>query len=351
MSIGYGSILAEEFTIGNNSGYVEGTGELLSDQSASGRERPWAPKKGAVEKMHKLMAKARKVDETIVSESMLDNMKHCGEYLIFKQCPHHSGEKFLQKASFCRHRLCPMCNWRKSLKMFSQMSAIVEKMTDDHSGLRFIFLTLTVRNCKGENLSETIDQMNNAFSLMTGKSKTLAITKGLKKYILGHFKAIEVTYNRIDNTYHPHFHVVLTVPDSYFTRGFTKTEKWVEIWQKCLKVDYRPVIHVETVDMANKGALCEVTKYATKGEYLADDMPEDLASQVVLNLARGLKGKRLVTFGGLFREVRAFLQQDDVEDGDLVHVDGDEGNSDICKICGSKLLEHMYKWRLGAYVN
>lgn len=340
-------IVSETFTTGN---IIFGTGEILSDQSVSGKERPWKEKKEVGLKLYKLLKTAREKDNTVISESMLDKVQHCGEHLIFKQCPHHSNEKHLVKADFCRHRLCPMCNWRKSLKMFSQMSEIVEKMTDNTKDLRFIFLTLTVRNCEGDKLSETIDHMNNAFTLMTSKNRTVAISKPIKKYILGYFKALEVTYNVKADTYHPHFHVVLAVPNSYFTRGFTKTEKWVEIWQKCLGVDYKPMVDVRSVDTTDKGALCEITKYATKGEYLLDGIQEQQASGAVAVLAKALKGRRLVGYSGIFREVRKFLNHDDIEDGDLIHVTGEQEN-DTCKICGTKMLEHMYKWRVGAYVN
>lgn len=339
-------IVPETYTPGN----IIGTGEILSDISASGRERPWAEKRRASQKLYKLFKIARRSDETVITVSALDRLNHCAEHLVFKQCPNHSAEKHLTKGDFCRNRLCPTCNWRKSLKMFSQMSEIVEKMTDDRKDLRFIFLTLTVKNCKGDELSDTIDRMNNAFKVMTDKSKTLAITKSVKKYILGWFKALEITYNRKADTYHPHLHVVLAVPNSYFTRGFTKTEKWAEIWRKCLGVDYQPVIDVRSVDTTDKGALCEITKYATKGEYLLDDIPEKQAAAVVAVMAKALKSRRLVGFSGLFREVRKFLQQDDVEDGDLLHVTGEQ-EADTCRICGSKLLEHMYKWHIGAYVN
>ena len=339
-------IVPETYTPSN----IFGTGEILSDISASGRERPWSEKKKASQKLYKLFRLARGSDETVITASALDRLNHCAEHLVFKQCPNHSAEKHLTKGDFCRNRLCPICNWRKSLKMFSQMSEIVEKMTDDRRDLRFIFLTLTVKNCKGDELSDTIDHMNKAFKLMTDKKQTLAIAKSVKQYILGYFKALEITYNRKADTYHPHFHVVLAVPDSYFTRGFTKTAKWVEIWQKCLGIDYKPVVDVRSVDTADKGALCEISKYATKGEYLLDDVTQEQGAAVVAVMAKSLKNRRLVTFSGLFREVRKFLQHDDIEDGDLIHVTGEQDN-DTCKVCGSKLLEHMYKWRIGAYVN
>ena len=45
-----------------------------------------------------------------------DRVSQCGSYLDFGVLP--DGTKKLVKANFCRDRLCPMCNWRRSLKLF-----------------------------------------------------------------------------------------------------------------------------------------------------------------------------------------------------------------------------------------
>ena len=49
--------------------------------------------------------------------------------------------------------------------MYGQMTEIVGKMTTDRADLRFIFLTLTVENPEGQDLSATIDAMNKGFAL------------------------------------------------------------------------------------------------------------------------------------------------------------------------------------------
>lgn len=330
--------------------YVRNTGEVLSDPAANGKERPWVPKKEAVEVMSELLEIAYKNDKTVISPAMLLKVKHCGEFLIFKQCPNHSSEKRLISADFCRHRLCPMCNWRKSLKMFSQMSQLVERMTDTNSELRFLFLTLTVKNCTGDKLSETLDHMNKALKLLTDKSKTLAASKCIKQYILGYFKSLEITYKVKSDTFHPHFHLLLAVPESYFVQGFVKTSKWADIWQQCLGVDYTPVVDVRSVDMAQKGVICEITKYAVKGEYLLKGVSKKRGAAAVATLAKSLKNRRLVGFSGIFNRVRKELKQDDIESGDLINISGEE-KGDICKVCGTKMLDHMYTWKFGVYVN
>lgn len=44
-------------------------------------------------------------------------------------------------------------------------------------------------------------------------------------------------------------------------------------------------------------------------------------------MEEGLYRKRLISYGGLLKEVHKELNLDDIEDGDLVHVDDEEKES------------------------
>ena len=39
---------------------------------------------------------------------------------------------------------------------------------------------------------------------------------------------------------HPHYHALLLVKPSYFTKNYIKQSEWVEMWQKALRADYAP---------------------------------------------------------------------------------------------------------------
>jgi hypothetical protein len=68
------------------------------------------------------------------------------------------------------------------------------------------------------------------------------------------------------------------VAPAYFQGDYLKQAEWAELWQQCLRVDYRPVVDIRTVKLdltqtsrrVNQppkqlwGAVAEILKYAVK---------------------------------------------------------------------------------------
>ncbi|EAJ9438770.1 replication protein [Campylobacter coli] len=74
------------------------------------------------------------------------------------------------------------------------------------------------------------------------------------------------------------------------------------------------------------GAIVETAKYPTKPiEKMGKTEEQKL--KVTDDLMKALKNKRQIGFGGLFKEIRKELQLDDVERGDLIHIDDE--NQDV----------------------
>lgn len=256
-----------------------------------------------------------------------------------------TGDSFkLHRANFCRDRLCPMCSWRRSYKIFGQVSQIMDLIADKYE---FLFLTLTVPNCTADELINTLNRMTRAWTKLFHYKRVERILKGF-------FKALEITYNQTADTYHPHFHVVLAVPKSYFnSRDYLHRDEWLSMWQKAMndssitQVDIRKARdkHKEKIGKtaAEKlaSAVAEIAKYAVKSsDYLFDD--EELTDKVVSVLVPALSDRRLCSFGGCFKEAHQALQLDDTENGDLIHIDG-ELRSDVA------LQIYRYGWSCGAY--
>jgi len=318
------------------------TGEILTDAGRNGKERPWKAHKEEGIRLDNLFVAAKKIDDSVITDNGLKSLEECGDTLVFLR--DNNGEKRLHSANFCRNRLCPMCNWRRSLKMYSQVSQITNKILATRKA-RFIFVTLTVRNPDGGDLAETLDLMNKGFSYITSNSRTFAPAKKFKESLQGYIKATEITYNSRDNTYHPHIHCIFQVRPSYFSRDYIKKDGWIKLWQKAMKLDYTPSVHIETIKNTTSNAVAEVAKYPTKSADLLKVEDEDQAVEALIVLAKTLKGRRLITFGGDFAIVKRELKLDDVENGDLIHAEQEVENfNPIAKV--------IYRWRaeVGAYI-
>src|SRR5699024_10185729 len=72
-----------------------------------------------------------------------------------------------------------------------------------------------------------------------------------------------------------------------------------------------------------KLAIDETAKYPVKDTaFMSDDEERNL--QRLADLGEGLYRKRLISYGGLLREIHKELNLHDTEDGDLIHTDDEE---------------------------
>ena len=310
--------------------------ELLSDKDKRGKERPWEPKKV------KTLALAESYERLGMKKHYL--VAECGSYLQFKR--YSNGTLKLNGANFCRVRLCPMCAWRRELKIFAQTSKVMDRALEDKD-YRFIFLTLTCRNVDGAELSHTIDELFYGF-------KKLMLKSSIKKAVKGWFRALEITHNldkasKDYDTYHPHFHVILMVNKSYFNMPslYISQESWTTLWKESLKVDYTPVVDVRAFKTRTKKqiskSLAEAAKYTVKDNDYIVNGNEAMTDSAVMVLDKALSYRRLVAYGGELRKIHKELNLDDAEDGDLINTgsEDEEIREDL-----DYVLEN-YRWHIG----
>lgn len=310
--------------------------EILEDKTKTGRIIDWAAKKT------KTIQLAESYERLGLKKCY--RVKDCGTYLIYKKNI-DTGVKKLKEGNFCKDRLCPMCAWRRSLKIFGQVSKVMDTALQEKD-YRFIFLTLTCKNVYGNDLDSCLDNMYKAFKRLTER-------KQFKTSIKGFFRGLEVTHNLDVNsndydTYHPHFHVILMVNKSYFndTKQYISQANWTELWKSCLKVDYNPIVNVKAFKTSCKAhtikSVAESAKYTVKdNDYLINEN-EAITDDSVYILNYALKNRRLVAFGGELRKIHKSLNLDDTENGDLVNTDNtEELREDV-----NYILEY-YKWNFG----
>lgn len=321
---------------------IEHTGEILHDIH-NGKEVPWKKHKVSSLELAELFKLALLKDETLITDTRLYALSECGSFLLFDR----NAEQLLRlrHANFCHNRLCVMCNWRKSKKLNWQVNLITTELWKQEPTARFLFVTLTVPNCKAEDLKDTINKMNKAFSYLTSKNRNFAPAKKFKENLLGYMKAMEITYNQQTDTYHPHIHCLFPVKSNYFGRGYIKKNEWQAIWSKAMKSDRELIVHVQTIKNSTAKAIAEVAKYPVKPTDLLSISDKDKATDALIVLHRTLKGRRLVTFGGLMATIKHQLNLKDVEDDDnLIHTDSEDGFNPIEQV--------LYRWnfKLGVYI-
>lgn len=279
--------------------------QILQDVSSTGKVRPWREHKIANE----LLAKA--YDD--VNPRKAERLRECGTKLSFEE--QENGKLKLVGMWNCRVRLCPLCSWRRSLKVAAQMTQVIAAMQQEKEHA-FVLLTLTIRNCEGEELDETITQLMSGFKRLLELKEVGAICEGW-------YRSLEVTHNVEADTYHPHFHVLLAVKPGYFSGGrYIKQEIWAKLWQESMRLDYTPVVDVRRVRGDTSGAIAEVAKYSVKpGDYL---LPDDwsMTLKSVRLLDKALDKRRLIAYGGKFKLLHKRLHLDNEETGDLINVDG-----------------------------
>ena len=286
-------------------------GEILVDKNSRGKERDWRGRKILSLKLADIFK------ELQYKKTFVERVISCGDTLQFIQ--NQDGNLKLYQAYFCKNKLCPMCNWRRSMKYSYQTSRIVDEAIKQSPKGRFLFLTLTVKNVEGQALNSTISQLTKSFDRLFKRAK-------VQKNLLGYLRSVEVTHNENDKTYHPHIHVLMMVRPSYFQskKDYITQKEWSDMWSQSLKVDYVPMIDIRTVKETGKGlrgAVLETAKYPTKP--IKFDVEN---KQVVDDLYNGLYRKRQLGYGGLFKTIKKQLQLDDVESGDLVHTSDDKEN-------------------------
>ena len=283
-----------------------------------------------------------------------DRVADCGSFLEFHVFD-DVGAK-LHAANFCRDRFCPLCTWRRSLKIFGQTSAIMDLV--DREKYSFLFLTLTIRNCTAQDLNKTVQILYDGWRNLYHENRKF------KKACAGSFRSLEVTVNHKADTYHPHLHIILAVPKAYFCRSsglYISQAEYVKMWRSACGLTYDPIVDVRRVrpkdlssdaaadpgsdayKMAEKSAVAEAAKYATKdSDYLNGSLDEN--ARTLQALLHALTGRRLCAYTGIFQKIRKQLNLDDPESGDLIHTDPNEEIRDDLKY-----LIVRFSWRSGVY--
>lgn len=344
----------------------------LVDKGSRGRITPWRVYKSLSLLLHKAMVDCHGE----FARTKLEMVANCSSILEFLQCKesvHHP--KKLTNANFCKDRLCDGCQMRRALRCFAVTTKIMHCIRQEHPNYEYIFLTLTVPNIVLNEVGDELDLMFTAWNRLNNRTEVKKATKG-------YLRSLEITYNHQRQDYHPHFHVLLVVPKSYFTgKYYIKRDRWLDLWKEATgypnitQVDVRKVKDLTSDEERAEGidgiakACAEICKYSLKswststrqssrkleqvgaridygleGHVWLRGTPSETA-ETVSGLHRMLKGRRLFQYGGVMRDVkhRLGLKDGEEDDADLVNV-SDESTSCHCPVCGGDMEQVRYWW-------
>jgi len=265
----------------------------------------------------------------------------CSSYLKFSVQEHQQTKeqkRRLKDSNFCKWRLCATCNWRRNININKELLSAFESIEATRS-VSYLFLTLTIRNPKTSDLKATVKLMNEAFQRMVQ-------TKAYKDTVIGHFKALELlTENTKAGEVHPHFHIILIVSSSYFkSPKYLQFEDWRDMWQKALRIDYKPTIQVQKIKAkrtrngkkltALQSAVFEVAKYSVKHTDLTKKSNKEFAQ--IINQTFKM---RFFSTGGLLKSMINFQKCDE----EFI-----QAKEDLEKLW-IEIYEELYNWLNGDF--
>jgi len=281
--------------------------QFLTDYSP--RDRPWD--------VHRAQAQTVEgVYQGTVFDALAGRIKGCTGHLgfVWSDPDPETGECHLRlrSAHFCRVRHCPVCQWRRSLMWQARFLKVLPSIEAEHPTSRWLFLTLTVRNCPIDELRHTIQDMNQAWHRLIKRRE-------FDSNVLGWIRTTEVTRSK-DDSAHPHFHVLMMVRPSYFTHNYVTQKRWTEIWQDCARLGYTPIVNVKAVRPKSgvgsidqtplRRAVSETLKYSVK--------PQDMRDDWLIQLTQQVHHLRFIASGGVLKNV---LREGEETESDLLLAD------------------------------
>ena len=224
-----------------------------------------------------------------LTERRLEHIKDCGRKVKYAVTAFRDAKRVMYDET-CKDKFCPRCQELKAFRDTMKILA-VSTVLKEREGLEPIFMTLTIPNVI--DLKEGMNKLNEGF-------RKLMLYKAFKQFG-GWIAKLEVTRNEVSKTYHPHLHVLLFAPKSYFRKsnaGYLKQEELLKMWQRATKDKSINQVRLEAVREGKglMGVSLEMAKYVAKSKEFA------VNNEVFLEFYSGLKFAKLVRYKGKCEE-------------------------------------------------
>lgn len=213
----------------------------------------------------------------------------CNETII------QDGNKFTSK--YCNSRACHICNRIRTARCMNGYTSQLGSLG------QLSFTTLTIRNVTKEQLRDTVKQMSKTVT------NIFRVLRERRKIDISGIRKIEITYNPITDTYHPHIHI-LHNKDC----GRMIIEEWLKRYSNDAD------IKGQDTRKANRDSLNELFKYSTKVAYKSKgDKAHKVFIPALDTILCALDGMRTFQPFGVIRK-----QSEEVEELQVQEVEGIE---------------------------
>lgn len=132
----------------------------------------------------------------------LKRLQGCNKFWL-TETYEQSHIKILLQTYLCKDKFCNNCSQMKKLILKNRFLPSLEQYKDN-----LYHIVLTVPDCDGESLKNTIWRMNTCFktliTYLNGNKKVKGLDLSIYEF-QGCIRSLEITYN--EDSYHPHFHV------------------------------------------------------------------------------------------------------------------------------------------------
>jgi plasmid rolling circle replication initiator protein Rep len=226
---------------------------------------------------HKTLTKLTKIiDATKDKKQRIKYWRtyHCRNVVL------QNGDNF--KSSLCRKRWCSCCCRIKTAELTNGYKQPLMELG------QLYFVTLTRPNVKGRQLKSEIRKLIQGFTRIKNnmQSKNYSIKiQGMRK--------LEVTYNETTDTYHPHFHIIMS--------DYLATQTLLNLWYKQFPTANSKAQDVRAIKQNDEQSFIELFKYATK-ETTKDG--EEYSGEVLNTIYSSLNGIKLYQKYGTFKKVK-----------------------------------------------
>jgi hypothetical protein len=168
---------------------------------------------------------------------------------------------------------------------------------------KWLFLTLTVRNCETWNLRKTLNKMTMAFQRMTRRHFW-------RENVLGAIRYTEVDVGQSEpDTSHPHFHCLLLVRPSMFAgKNYMSEGRWADAWASALQEHYTPIVNVARLQGAPEEIRAQVVSLAGYSCKARTDEPN---ARWLITFAQQIRGLQLIQASGVLGMIGQRLTRED----------------------------------------